>query len=312
MKYQYIISSLVTIVALSVVVDLKAQNWAPTGSFWSYSLPSINPRGDYHTFTSERDTTINGLSAKIVVHRKSTGDFIANEIIHDRNDSVFYYQDGKLQLLYSFAVNKADTVSLNIRSTGRVNNDTILDVSFVVRALTSMNVGGTSLRVVEGDILVIPGYENDYNWPNTMQYVDKVGTLNGRTYLIPTIELHGVPETPRLRCYQDSNLDFVTDFWKESNNQPCKSIVGVTDLPISPQLVKLFPNPCKNTLNIDGLVDEGNYLISIYNSLGKLSMQFSNTSSQTSFDVSNLGLGFYTVRITNQKEASINRLLIKE
>jgi len=69
-------------------------------------------------------------------------------------------------------------------------------------------------------------------------------------------------------------------------------------------LIKIFPNPVKNSLYISG--DSSNYNIKIYSLLGQLVISASNVDE---VDVSSLTNGVYLIKISNENSTITKRFI---
>jgi len=69
-------------------------------------------------------------------------------------------------------------------------------------------------------------------------------------------------------------------------------------------LIKIFPNPVKNSLYISG--DSSNYNIKIYSLLGQLVMAASNVGE---VDVSSFTKGVYLIKISNENSTTTKRFI---
>ncbi|MBC8395468.1 MAG: T9SS type A sorting domain-containing protein, partial [Flavobacteriales bacterium] len=69
-------------------------------------------------------------------------------------------------------------------------------------------------------------------------------------------------------------------------------------------LLKIFPNPVKNSLYISG--DTSSYNIKIYSLLGQLVMAASNVDE---VDVSSFAKGVYLIKISNESSTTTKRFI---
>ncbi|HEX4877607.1 MAG TPA: T9SS type A sorting domain-containing protein, partial [Chitinophagaceae bacterium] len=71
-------------------------------------------------------------------------------------------------------------------------------------------------------------------------------------------------------------------------------------------LIKIYPNPAKDVLYIDGF--SGNAQLSLYDVTGKL--LFTQFLTQRYVNITNLPGGIYLLKITEKKNVTIKKLLI--
>ena len=89
-------------------------------------------------------------------------------------------------------------------------------------------------------------------------------------------------------------------------DEDCQLISSTDNL--TPEELKIFPNPVSSFLDISELPDFQR--IRIYNSVGKLIEEFDN--SQSKVDCSQLPKGFYTLILILEKNRSLSTKFIKK
>lgn len=72
--------------------------------------------------------------------------------------------------------------------------------------------------------------------------------------------------------------------------------------------LSFYPNPAKNQVYINSKYLNGG-LLEIYNSNGQILMTNNSTSNQISLDISNLPNGIFFVKVSNQKESVVKKLI---
>ena len=78
--------------------------------------------------------------------------------------------------------------------------------------------------------------------------------------------------------------------------------------PFSSDLI-IYPNPVLNTLNVEGIVDITNTVYSIFDLQGK--RVHNEILINNSIDVSELAVGQYILRVTNNKEIKTQKFIKK-
>ncbi|MEO8859970.1 MAG: T9SS type A sorting domain-containing protein [Ginsengibacter sp.] len=73
------------------------------------------------------------------------------------------------------------------------------------------------------------------------------------------------------------------------------------DLAIDNRALKLYPNPAKDVLRIEGLNTSSKTTLSLFNALGKLMQQSTATGKTYTFNLQNLAVGSYYIKIASDK-----------
>ncbi|MGB0403339.1 MAG: T9SS type A sorting domain-containing protein [Salibacteraceae bacterium] len=289
------------ILLLNSISFVNAQSWAPLGGTWTYSLPTINPKGNYFQVVAEKDTIIQGAVCKKLIKRDSFGGYIDSEFMYELNDSVFYFQNGSFNLLYDFSVNVGDTVVYNLRTYTHQSNDTVLNVRGVVLNKNQViDENSNTLSKLSVYLIPVSGFETMYQWPDSFIYVQNVGYLSGNRYLIYEIPMVGIPEQPALRCYSDSSISYVTDFWRTiGNGRKCDFIeTGINNFPNEKKSI-VYPNPSSGIIKIKKNAFDAESTIEILDLNGRVLLI--PQLSKTEFDISSLENGKYILRLRSEK-----------
>ena len=101
--------------------------------------------------------------------------------------------------------------------------------------------------------------------------------------------------------------NFLPESWNCTNENGSPNAVNSSGLYIENvaySLIKIFPNPVKNSLYISG--DSSNYNIKIYSLLGQLVISASNVDE---VDVSSLTNGVYLIKISNENSTITKRFI---
>lgn len=134
-----------------------------------------------------------------------------------------------------------------------------------------------------------------------------------RIHGIDTIQLHDILQSPKIDsgltigygyCYQVQAFDLAGHI---SGKTLACGPAGVDNLQIQ-NGISIYPNPSAGIFVVDDYVS-GQKLLQVYDMVGKLVHTEIIKSEKIIIDLSNLALGVYTVRISNN-EGSINKRLI--
>lgn len=100
---------------------------------------------------------------------------------------------------------------------------------------------------------------------------------------------------------------------KQVDRDGATKISGVAQVsvPLSLETIKIFPNPVIGTLNIRGLPSNASY-VAVYSIDGKLLLQKSVTSSNTTVDLYNVPSGMYTLKISDKNGQKIKSSLFSK
>lgn len=304
---------------ISVPVFSQIQ-WASIGAKWYYSSNSA-PFQDYFYWEVAKDTMAQGKMALKMVKFNSSGTVSGEEIIHTRNDSVFYWHQGQFNLMYDFHSALNDTITLQIRSTALSSfNDTVLDVSVVVMDKKDSTVNGKVLQYVEVSVLPVDGLESQYIWPDKFQYIEQIGHNYSGMELVYEIELPGIPVQSNLRCFNNfTGLSYITPYWQlhGGTTYACDYILANTSIDNLVSEYKMYPNPATSTVFISRLMDSGRIEkleISIFDLNGQLSFkeELGSNVVQKELDISNLSNGLYFVQLKTESGYMGIRKLVKQ
>lgn len=237
--------SIFILLIISFSIKLSAQNWAPTGAIWYYSMATINPaQHSVKTFSSAADTMINGISCKKIIE---TGPYTnpnssKNHYMFSRNDSIFFYADGTFNLLYDFGAQPGDTIVLPYF---HIHDNSPLKM--IIDSVRTININGHN-RILQ-NITCGDGMSIDFG-PKVIEGI-------GATYfMFPTYDM--TYDGP-LRCYEDATIGkYTSPGWTMS----CDTIYfsGVDELKAENK-IQAFPNPTKDKVTISNISQQTQFVI---------------------------------------------------
>jgi hypothetical protein len=242
-------------------------NWANLGSEWIYSVPNEigNPLFNYERFATVKDTIVEDKICKLI--RSS----YSSEIMYGENDRVYYWFKNKFRLIYDFSSNIDDTIVFEFKSFSPNSGiiDTAYKVKCIVEKIDTNNLGPIKLKRFTTS--VIP--DNSLNflvWPSDYIYLEKIGYEYDFLYLLSIPSLGFMHN---LRCFHDSELNFVSTWWKLQNKECNYSLINLSfsDKDLMESL-NLYPNPLgdKIIIQIPIINEDDKYFIKIYDILGGL------------------------------------------
>lgn len=222
--------------------------------------------------------------------------------------------------------------NLSLRtSSGPINNGdtiTITDTNSHASLISYMWVTNNSsqnisVRVKKVELDVVPGTENYFCWTlcyQPSQYIGdtlimKAGSTD-KSHFSADYDAYGNAGKTRIRYvfYDDNNptdsVCYVAEFYAGSG-------VGIADNKPIEANAKVFPNPAKNTLNLDYSLSKknANVTFEIRNILGSvvLKTQLNAKNGQEKLDISHLnnGVYFYAIRSDNNVLLS-NKLVVRK
>jgi len=104
--------------------------------------------------------------------------------------------------------------------------------------------------------------------------------------------------------------DEIQNFYDAQNSNTCQSVVLDVNKVKEKNLIKVFPNPCNDVINLTGLIQKSKvYLYSIEGKLLKVIEVNSETNFK--FDVSNVQSGNYLLKIVNNEDVIMRKISIK-
>ena len=237
------------------IYNVNAQKeWAPIGAKWFYTTPYLN-YVRCTTIESVGDTIIQGRNCrKLDIRNNETQQLVSTEFISQKNDSIFYFNNGEFYLLYDFSAKVGDTVVVHDRTfyptPGFLTNyhyiDSISYFKYVITNIDSINIGDKWYKRQKVNRV------QDCNWvmvfgENESWIIEKMGSSTyffGRFYAATMEEEIGL-----LRCYSDSITEYKNPTW----NEACDYISKVNDI-IEAGLIKIYPNPANRRLIIESKI----------------------------------------------------------
>lgn len=287
---------------LAAHAQVDAYPWAPVGAVWLYKGSSI-VSDLYYKLAYEKDTVVFNKPVKKMVVTKfeyigmapnfvRTRDvFISNEYLYHSNDSVFWYNNNRFQLLYLFSAVTGSSWSIQKSSYFTCLNAGIPDTN----TITLRNV--QQLSLANRQFIVMDANPQPY-WTIGTRIVKNIGSTQS-PFPIPghlgcSVVDGNMGLSQYLTCYYD-NLRGRLDFGGLGKCQ--ELITNTKDIYArepNQSPFNLFPNPVSNTLNILNPYAYEIKTISIFDMYGKQYISVPNIDN-TTLDVQHLPNGMYII-----------------
>ncbi|MFC2081439.1 T9SS type A sorting domain-containing protein [Bacteroidota bacterium] len=302
------------IIAVVCILDIVGQQWYPIGAEWYFNEQILLefPAHGYSKYTVEKDTIISSKNAKIIVNKSYTfysGNVYDIDILylHEDSSQVYHWTGTEYKLMYDFTLEQGDTLNVDIANW---HCDSVSPI--VVDSIGQIEVTGTTLMVqYVSHKQYWPSDPQPYNYSDIIY--ERVGRIQNFLYY-PVCAYDSEPwGNFRLRCYEDNDLSFRSDWWAIGNqNAPCDSLIdGSTGINLYKQdkQITLYPNPCQNIVNVEyatSLIKE----VYIYNSTGQLVVACEPNDNFLQLDIKTLSSGMYYVMVYTENLIE-SRMLIK-
>jgi len=232
----------------------SAQEWAPLGATWYYSVDGFGVEG-YMMIESVSDTVIDGQTYRVLVKTQHSYNHITSIYFHGEIGREYtYYEDNKVYIwrnhvvytLYDFGA--VQGTQWQVPYTYSV--DTICDsVGFVNCEFSdTVELNGFQLKIS----LLTPEEGSYWSLGNPAEVIEYIG--NTSYYLFPNITencpIADLSEGGAFRCYHDDILGWYT----KVPQGECDFLVGIEEKEVD--WVSVYPNPCADALRLRYLIHD--------------------------------------------------------
>jgi len=278
--------------------------FAPVGAEWhfSYDIDTEQPNQNYTNYKVVKDTLIEEQTCRKIegtLHQKDSTIILQPLFVYNRNDSVFFFNNflNRFTLLYDFTITPGDTLVIPVPylSEGFPNDTTVREI-----------IDSIVIKEFQGEELKYFYTRSLDNWSFSGSggngiYAEKIGNLNQPFLPSPFVALFFQP----VRCYEDSDVSI--NFFDKACDFVLTTSIGNIENKIN---VKIYPNPAKLfiTLESEELFSQ-NILVSIYNEMGELQMNWMQLGLSKVIDISSLLPGKYIIRIKIEKDVFVEKLI---
>jgi hypothetical protein len=314
---------LFTALLMLVILQSQAQNFAPVGAKWHYSIGNIDFNGvKCAVLTVQKDTLIHGITTSVIevklIDNPGVEKIISYEYLAKQNDSVMYYNpyDNRFHILYNFSAKAGDTIHVH-KNLSKVTPGFLVpkfaddSIIFSYRILSTDSVMINESWRKRQIITNVPNSYYSMETFKTDSFRVIIDGLYSFTYLfgraaLMTMETH----ESMLRCYNDSTYNFKYAKW-EKDCDFAQSNTGIAENDIRNQLT-LYPNPIQTNGTLT--ISQSKYKsvsCKLINSLGE-TVLFSDVQDNR-ININNLPSGIYSLLlISNNEVIGRNRLVVYE
>lgn len=269
--------------------------WASIGTEWYYCAPNEtgNPQHSFNRYFVEKDTVVGGNNCRKIVNDKRF------KILYEDSGKIYYWFQDRFHLMYDYTANIGDTVTFDFLTLKppSYDFDTTYSVKSVIEMIDSINCENVCLKRYRSKLIIDTSLNLDVIWPSHYVYIESLGNefeFINRLYG-PSIDYQTT-----LRCYNNSNLNYVNPWWKQFN-LPCDY-----KLPTSIRQHYLannvnIVNPIKDKLKINNLPKSFSTIkLIIYNSLGEIVLNTESKSENIELCIAGIDKGLYFVSIQTE------------
>ena len=250
------------ILSMFLFTEVHSQtDWFPIGAEWYYEwawpFPNDHPAFS-RRYVVEKDTVVEGKTCQLICSE------ISKDIVFEENGIVYYYFNNKFRKIYDFTVKEGDVVEFEFKASywpyDRLWDSTMI-VPCTVETISSKFINGVELKEIHTSYAFDYETEPD-NWLPALGryiYIEKVGSelpdysaFFGSEF-IPYVSFDPGWTYHRLRCYHDSEVEYITEWW-QLQNKPCDyDIVSNIIINNMKEEIIIFPNPVNDILKVSGV-----------------------------------------------------------
>lgn len=291
-----------------IVFFFKASNslaqWAPLGATWHTgiieSFSSINQ--GYIRMICIGDTTIGSQNCRILesahVNHLGQTTIVDTAYLYSDSGKVYKYRYGSFYTLFDFSLTPGQswqTIAPYPSPFTLSGNPPDTIVQIIVDSISSLVISGVTKK-----LLYVHSVANDWYFLNPI--IEDIGSMGG---LHPFIYDWMDVEIPFLRCYNDSTIQYQVDA-----GTSCEMLLNNVLENVNAPIVRVFPIPSDNYLNIDFGQNEKEIFFVIINELGRTMYRGSSTLIGQRLNIENLPSGMYSIVIFNDTKISSTNFII--
>jgi hypothetical protein len=283
-----------------ISIALNAQNWAPVGAKWTYSLTfAFCGNVDTLVIRSVGDTVIQGKQCRILHKNATICDFRgADEYMYTWEGKTWYYDQSRAAFMMLFDIN-AEVGSRWAWYPGEYPSQDSINV--VVDSVSTITINSTVLKVL---------YVIYYTEPPWFPVGDGriIEGLGDSFYLFPWIwgACDGTFGGP-FRCYDDA----VIGHYEAGVVPTCNyTISGMDEAAGNHNEWKIFPNPVTSTLTVESLqTPDLPASAEILDLLGNSVFRSGSFKKALSIDMKELPSDIYILKIKRNGKESVRKIV---
>lgn len=288
--------------------------FAPVGAEWYYTESfSCCPENHFRHIVSERDTSINGHTCRVLSNCYDDMECEDEYIILHEDNKVYYFYNNQFNLLYDFGVEVGDTVEYVFMYKDSYANGTVKDTLFSARYIVESVIESSNetkvfrTQIVDDDVCDFYGIAVPPIEYQTYSYEERIGL---DMEFMP--KFGNAPEPAGqvfkfLRCYSDNNYSFVSNRWSEYS-LPCNNKSTNIFNEYNNVFTNIYPNPANNLISVSVNTE---CTIDIFTVSGYRVLSSNLHSGTNEISIENLSAGIYYVNIQSEGKISKNIKLIK-
>jgi len=314
----------VLIFSFFLIFTIKAQQtkFCVKGSEWHYRFNFLGFGSTSGSIYNEkikyvRDTIITNDTVKIIEHSRS---FIEcnptsyiQTLIKQKHDTIFFRNQfvdtitnpNNWEILYVFS----DTASQFWKTKIILNASTTLNYTTKVNSVSTITVNAMPLKRL--NVTCIMKRNNVYVMTYSAYITERYGCEGFMfNFFNRALGFCDADYFTGFLCYQDSTFGL-----KQFTSTPCnyQYIAGLSELKISNDQLKIYPNPTNSVINVEILIFNNNpYKIKIINTLGQIIQTTNIQNQKTTLNISALQNGIYFLQVFDAEKLIGTQKIIKE
>lgn len=284
------------------LIEISAQNdFIVSGSTWYYTYVTNGdaPWSSYKKYTFEKDTIIGTDMCKLVNVESFNPNSINKIIIKKMDNKVYYYFRDSFNLIFDFEAVETDTIKPTFLCCSSLESngipDSMFSARYIVTGIDVININGQFLRqynaeIIEEDKEIINGIEIPFS---TYSYLEKIGYAYE---FLPIINLfpEETSSTKNLRCYEDNEIYYITDWWQQYELSCDYSNHNSFEISNMDCHIEIYPSPFRNQIIIN-TIEEANILVR--NCQGEIVKSFYVRYGENQINMDSLLSGIYFFEI---------------
>lgn len=306
----------ILLLTLLFATPLYAQNtpWLEVGSEWSFQHGVVSGPEHYQVkYGITEETTFAGQECA-KMERTSTNDFgcisiAAPYYFYVSNDSLFYASelDSTFRLVADFGANIGDSWEYLVVSD--YNNSVVVDTFLVtVNGITTLAIEDQDLRQLDLNYEWLGSNSSDEVWLG-LYGGDMTEVIGGLGFFTPfgKFGFCDYETNVTFQCFESPSFSYLNPEYPS-----CNFVLGINESDKNSRL-SIFPNPAKNSVNIEVLPSLGSIksTLTIYNSSGQLVYsRTENFAHSEQIELSALPGGLYFVYFQSEESRIIQKLVI--
>ncbi len=264
----------------------------PMQNAWWYELSSGRGFSYHYTLTPSYDTIINGITYRAIIERAGRNDYVNRGYMgamrEDNRIVYFCPRDSSQEMvLYDFNVQLGDTVNGWYGAPDTcvaIEIDSVQDCHGNYRRKIYLSGGYVQAWIIEG-----------------------VGASTG---LLSPLQEIILDQGYHLLCLHENDSAAYSQLWY--NCAMCNdTTIAIQRTAPASSPISFYPNPSNSRIFFEGINQQSDYDILIYNSLGQLILQ-KELAEDYSLPLSSLPKGVYILQVWQQGKLALSQKLIRQ